>query len=116
MRLRYSCEVARVRELVGVALGVVGPDVLDLVALAAALRVLGVARRHAGARLDVVGHAREQAMDLAAVHAVQAEAVVAGEGLGLGVEPLAQQSQPAPSALLPRMSRMTRNIAYCIVE
>lgn len=52
-------EVGRVVELVCVALGVVGPDVLDLVAVPPApLDVLGEVRRPAGGRLDVVGHAR----------------------------------------------------------
>ena len=40
-------------------------------------------------------------MDLAAVHAMQAKAVVAGEGLTLCVKPLAQQGGQIGCALAP---------------
>ena len=92
-------KVARMRELVGVALWVVGPDVLDLVAIPAALGILAVAGGLTRASLHVVGHARQQPVDLAAVHAVQSEAVVAREGLCLGVETLAQHRRQFRRAL-----------------
>src|SRR5207247_2272116 len=82
-------ELARMRKLIAVTFGVIGPDVLDLVALAAALSVLGVTRGRSGAGLYVVSHAGENPMDLTAVHPVQPEAAVACKGLGLRVEALA---------------------------
>src|SRR5260370_21909420 len=69
-------ELAWVGELVRMALGMVGPDVLNLIAFPSALRVLGAARCLAGASLQVVRHAREQARDFATIHAVPPRAVM----------------------------------------
>ena len=52
---RYEADL---RELVGMTLGVISPDVLDLITLAPPSGVLGVTRGLAGASLQVVGHSR----------------------------------------------------------
>ncbi len=57
-------KLARVRELVRVAVGMIGPDVLDLIALPPALRVLDVAAGLPRPRFGVVGHASKEAMNL----------------------------------------------------
>lgn len=85
-------EVRRVLELIVVLVGVVGPDVLNLVAvLAAPLDVFRVPGRLSRLRFDVVSHACEKPVNLAAIGAVKAEAIVSGEGLFFRREALGDQ-------------------------
>ena len=93
-------------ELVSVPVVMVGPDVLDLVAvLATAVDVLGVSRGAAGAGLDEVGHAGKQAVDLLAVHAVECEAVVLRDVEGLSYEEIAAATGVEIGTVKSRISR-----------
>src|SRR6266581_9367613 len=80
------------REFVGMPLRMVCPDVLDFVTLPASLRILLVARRLAGVCFDIVGEPREHPVNLAAVHAVETEAVVESERFCVVVETLVEKS------------------------
>ena len=109
-------ELARMRELIFVALRMIGPDVLDLEAiLSATLCVLHIVRRHARSGFDEVSHPSQQPMNLTSVHAVEAKTWFLEKRLASHVEPLTQVSARS-FVLLPRMSRMTMNMAYCMVE
>ena len=85
-------ELARVLELVGVPLRVVGPDMLHLVGfLAFPGDILGESGGHAGGGFQVVGHAGQESVNLTAVHAVQAKPVVAGESLRFAGQSFAER-------------------------
>jgi hypothetical protein len=68
-----------VPELVLVPVSVIGPNVLDLEAVLSFGDVVHEPRRQSRARLDVFGHPREEEVHLAAVHLMEAVAIVLGE-------------------------------------
>jgi hypothetical protein len=95
-------EFARMSKLISVTVEMVRPDVLDFVALAPALRILGIPRCVAGAGFDLFRHSRKQTMDLWTIHAVKPEAAisaVARKRLRLVVQALAQKSDELGCAL-----------------
>src|ERR1700739_4158651 len=93
-------------KLILVPLRMVSPDVLDLESVPTAPAcIVDVVRRHAGLRLDEVRHPGQQPVYLPAVHPMQTEALVALEGLRLGLK-------PPPQYLSQIVAGQTANLAH----
>src|SRR5262249_858656 len=70
-------ELSRMAELVAVAVGMIRPNVFDFEGAGApALGVIDITGWHSGLRFDKVNHARNQAMDLATIGAVESKSGV----------------------------------------
>ncbi len=91
----------------------IGPDVLNFVALAPALSVLSIMRGKSRSRLYVIDHAGEQPMDLAPVHSVQSEPIVAGERFGFDIELLPQDCRQLRHALA---ANVTHHEEHCVLH
>ena len=66
--------------------------------------------------LEIIRHARQHQADVLAVLLVHIEPVVTGERLLVGVGQARIEQSANSSTGMRRISRISRNMAYCIVE